>query len=137
MTVNPDADSLVAIFANERATPSLVYRSLLKSIHEGRILRGAKLPNERDLARQLNASRTAVRAALQMMERQGLISRRVGSGTFLTTQRLDEKTVLGFDHDEYVDQVAWDVHPAFRPRGKAADAWLKQAFEELVGAKGT
>ena len=60
-----------------------------------------------------------------------------GSGTFLTTQRLDEKTVLGFDHDEYVDQVAWDVHPAFRPRGKAADAWLKQAFEELVGPQGT
>jgi hypothetical protein len=60
-----------------------------------------------------------------------------GSGTFLTTQRLDEKTVLGFDHDEYVDQVVWDVHPAFRLRGKAADAWLKQAFEELVGAKGT
>lgn len=59
------------------------------------------------------------------------------NGTFLTTQRLDEKTVLGFDHDEYIDQVAWDVHPAFRPRGKAADAWLKQAFEELVGAKGT
>lgn len=56
-----------------------------------------------------------------------------GSGTFLTTQTLDEKTVLGFDHDEYVDQVAWDVHPAFRPRGKEADAWLKQAFEELVG----
>jgi hypothetical protein len=59
------------------------------------------------------------------------------SGTFLTTQKLDEKTVLGFDHDEYVDQVAWVVHPSFRPRGKAADAWLKQAFDELVGAKGT
>ena len=58
------------------------------------------------------------------------------SGTFLTTQKLDEKSVLGFDHDEYVDQVAWDVHPAFRPRGSAPDAWLKQAFDELVGAKG-
>ena len=58
-------------------------------------------------------------------------------GTFLTTQKLDEKTVLGFDHDEYVDQVAWDVHPAFRPRGNAADAWLKQAFDELVGVRGT
>ena len=58
------------------------------------------------------------------------------SGTFLTTQKLDEKSVLGFDHDEYVDQVAWDVHPAFRPRGKADDTWLMQAFEELVGAKG-
>lgn len=59
------------------------------------------------------------------------------NGTFLTTQKLDEKTVLGFDHEEYVDQVAWDVHPAFRPRGKADDAWLKQAFDELVGTKGT
>jgi hypothetical protein len=58
------------------------------------------------------------------------------SGTFLTTQKLDERSVLGFDHDEYVDQVAWDVHPAFRPRGKASDTWLMQAFEELVGTKG-
>ncbi len=58
------------------------------------------------------------------------------SGTLLTTQRLDEKSVLGFDHDEYDDQVAWDVHPAFRPRGIANDAWLKQAFDELVGQKG-
>jgi 5-methylcytosine-specific restriction endonuclease McrBC GTP-binding regulatory subunit McrB len=57
------------------------------------------------------------------------------SGTFLTTQKLDDKAVLGFDHDDYVDQVLWDVHPAFRPRGKADDAWLKQAFDELVDAK--
>ena len=34
---------------------------------------GAKLPNERELAQQLNTSRTAVRSALAMMERQGLI----------------------------------------------------------------
>jgi hypothetical protein len=54
-------------------------------------------------------------------------------GTFLTAQKLDEKSVLGFDHDEYVDQIAWDVHPAFRPRGKAEDVWLKEAFDELVG----
>lgn len=60
-----------------------------------------------------------------------------GSGTFLITQKLDEKSVLGFDHDEYVDQIAWDVHPAFRPRGQADDAWLEQAFAELRGAKGT
>lgn len=57
-------------------------------------------------------------------------------GTFLVTQKLDEKSVLGFDHDEYVDQVAWDIHPNFRPRGKADDTWLKQAFDELVGVKG-
>jgi hypothetical protein len=54
-------------------------------------------------------------------------------GTFLTAQKLDEKSVLGFDHEEYFDQIAWDVHPAFRPRGKAEDLWLKEAFDELVG----
>jgi 5-methylcytosine-specific restriction endonuclease McrBC GTP-binding regulatory subunit McrB len=58
-----------------------------------------------------------------------------GQGTFLTAQKLDEKSVLGFDHDEYIDQVAWDIHPAFRPRGKAEDAWLEQAFNELVEEK--
>jgi len=84
MPPKTDIEPLTAITAHERATPSLVYRSLLKSIHEGRIVPGAKLPNERDIARQLKTSRTAVRSALAMMERQGLIRRRVGSGTFLT-----------------------------------------------------
>jgi DNA-binding FadR family transcriptional regulator len=84
MTLRNDIEALTAISTHERATPSLVYRSLLKSIHEGRILPGAKLPNERDIARQLKTSRTAVRSALAMMERQGLVRRRVGSGTFLT-----------------------------------------------------
>jgi DNA-binding FadR family transcriptional regulator len=84
MVLRSNIQPLAAISASERATPSLVYRSLLKSIHDGRIVPGAKLPNERDIARQLNTSRTAVRSALSMMERQGLIRRRVGSGTFLT-----------------------------------------------------
>ena len=76
-------DALTAIATHDRATPSLVYRSLLKSINEGHMVPGARLPNERDLARRLNTSRTAVRSALAMMERQGLIHRKVGSGTFL------------------------------------------------------
>jgi len=56
-------------------------------------------------------------------------------GTFLTAQQLDERAVLGFEHDEYLDRIAWDVHPAFRPRGEAEDAWLRQAFNELVGTE--
>src|SRR5882672_2148060 len=84
MSATNDLEPLIAISTHERATPSLVYRSLLKSIHDRRILPGAKLPNERDLARQLKTSRTAVRSALSLMERQGLVRRRVGSGTYLT-----------------------------------------------------
>ncbi|MBK7074600.1 MAG: AAA family ATPase [Myxococcales bacterium] len=57
------------------------------------------------------------------------------AGTILTAERLDEKDVLGFDHDEYVDQVGWDVHPAFRPRGPAPknERWLAEAFMEVAG----
>jgi DNA-binding FadR family transcriptional regulator len=97
------AEPLTAIATHERATPSLVYRSLLKSIHDGLMVPGARLPNERDLARRLKASRTAVRSALAMMERQGLIRRRVGSGTFLAEDaasvfgRMDQTSVA--DHN--------------------------------------
>src|SRR5919106_1618479 len=80
---------LAVIATNDRATPSLVYRALLRSIRDGLMVPGAKLPNERELAQQLNTSRTAVRSALAMMERQGLVRRRVGSGTFLTEDAHD------------------------------------------------
>ena len=80
---------LAAIATNDRATPSLVYRSLLRGIKDGLMVPGAKLPNERELAQQLGTSRTAVRSALAMMERQGLVHRRVGSGTFLADDAHD------------------------------------------------
>lgn len=89
MTVTDALPQLAAISTNDRATPSLVYRSLLRSIRDGLMIPGAKLPNERELAQQLNTSRTAVRSALAMMERQGLVRRRVGSGTFLTDDAHD------------------------------------------------
>lgn len=99
----PGNDALTAIATHDRATPSLVYRSLLKSISDGHMVPGARLPNERDLARRLNTSRTAVRSALAMMERQGLIHRKVGSGTFLAEDatsylsRMDQTSIAPHD----------------------------------------
>lgn len=94
---------LAVIASHERATPSLVYRALLRSIRDGLMVPGGKLPNERDLAHQLATSRTAVRSALAMMERQGLVRRRVGSGTFLTEdadrvfERMDQTQIASHD----------------------------------------
>lgn len=97
-----DSHHAGAITSNERATPSLVYRALLRSIRSGSLLPGGKIPNERDLAAQLNTSRRAVRAALAMMEREGLVRRQVGSGTFLTE---DARTVF-----ERMDQTSVEDH---------------------------
>jgi DNA-binding FadR family transcriptional regulator len=45
---------------------------------------GGKLPTERDLAGQLAAPRSEIRRALSLLEQDGLITRHVGRGTFLT-----------------------------------------------------
>ncbi len=106
-SVEPSSEFAV-ITSNGRATPSLVYRALLRSIRDGQLVPGAKMPNERELAGLLKTSRTAVRAALSIMERQGLVRRQVGSGTFLTE---NARTV--FDRMDQTDVLRHENVPSF------------------------
>jgi GntR family transcriptional regulator, transcriptional repressor for pyruvate dehydrogenase complex len=108
MTATVTLAQMTAVSTNDRATPSLVYRALLRSIKQGLMVPGAKLPNERELAQQLNTSRTAVRSALSIMERQGLVRRRVGSGTFLTEDARDV-----FERMDQTDTKEHDSVPSF------------------------
>jgi DNA-binding FadR family transcriptional regulator len=55
---------------------------LRQAILTGGYAHGEKLPAERQLAEAFNASRTTVRAALDQLEGERLVVRRVGSGTF-------------------------------------------------------
>jgi GntR family transcriptional regulator, uxu operon transcriptional repressor len=60
-------------------------RSLLaQGAENGTFGPGSKLPTERDLVERLSAPRSAIRRALDALERDGLIVRHVGRGTFLT-----------------------------------------------------
>lgn len=65
-----------------------VERSLRALVTEGALSGtwgpGSKLPTERALVDQLAAPRSAVRRALEVLERDGLVVRHVGRGTFLT-----------------------------------------------------
>jgi DNA-binding FadR family transcriptional regulator len=58
-----------------------IAESLRDAIVGGRILRGAKLPSERELANQYEANRSSVREALMRLEAWGLIETRHGGGT--------------------------------------------------------
>ncbi|GAA0288322.1 GntR family transcriptional regulator [Gracilibacillus halotolerans] len=64
-----------------------VYQEVLDEIHrlikEEGIMPGDKLPSERTLATQLNASRSSVREALRAIELLGMIVTRRGEGTYL------------------------------------------------------
>lgn len=53
------------------------------AIEEGRLRGGARLPAERHLSADLAVSRSTVAAALEDLERRGLVSRRQGSGTYV------------------------------------------------------
>jgi GntR family transcriptional repressor for pyruvate dehydrogenase complex len=52
-------------------------------ISEGDLQPGAKLPSERDFARSLGVARSSLRQALKVLEIMGVISQRVGDGTYL------------------------------------------------------
>lgn len=54
-----------------------------QAILEGAYAHGEKLPAERQLAEAFGASRTTVRLALDQLEDERLVVRRVGSGTFV------------------------------------------------------
>lgn len=48
--------------------------------------RGVRLPTERRLARELRMARVTVRKALADLEREGIIRRRQGAGTYFTSE---------------------------------------------------
>ncbi len=57
---------------------------LREQIVDGQIVVGAALPSERDLCEIMGASRVTVRKAIEMLIEEGLLSRRQGSGTYVT-----------------------------------------------------
>lgn len=48
--------------------------------------RGVRLPTERRLAQELRMARVTVRKALADLEREGIIQRRQGAGTYLSSE---------------------------------------------------
>lgn len=68
-----------------------IYRTLKKDIAAHRFAPDNKLPSEDDLARRFTASRGTVRQALAQLQREGLVEKRNGVGSFVT-KRGDRKS---------------------------------------------
>lgn len=67
--------------------PDRVAEQLRSMIIDGTLDPGARLSNEPELAKALSVSRSTLRAALDRLVRDGLIVRRRGVGTFVTSQQ--------------------------------------------------
>lgn len=66
-------------------------------IRNGEFAAGQRLPPERDLARSLGVSRPVVREAMIVLELEGLVEVRTGSGTFVSVPAPAGKAADAFD----------------------------------------
>lgn len=60
-----------------------VYTALKDWIHQGAYAPGGRLPSEPQLCEMFGVSRITIRAAVGMLEKQGLVERKQGRGTFV------------------------------------------------------
>src|SRR5215470_2253663 len=76
------AGTRAAAIGKEDVTGTLigVFKRL---ISEGSLAPGHRLPSERELAERFEVSRSSLRQALKVLEIMGVISQRVGDGTYL------------------------------------------------------
>jgi GntR family transcriptional regulator len=66
-----------------------IAEALRDRIARGELPAGARLPNQRDLAREFGVTLMTLRQALELLEREKLIVRRHGLGTFVAVPTID------------------------------------------------
>ena len=104
------------------AAPGTLYEQIVSglktAVSEGRIEPGAALPSFRHLAEELLVSVITVKRAYEELEREGIIYRRQGLGTFVSEGGLDRTRLVKLDHARALLQEA---------AREAAEAGLKPA----------
>ncbi len=122
-----------------------ISNTIKEQILEGKFKPGCKLPGEVELAKKFGVSRIITRQAVQILEREGFVRRKKGSGTFVNElnnglRPVNKLRQLGFvlvdasaSHDYYI----WEL--------QAADKWLSRhkislsigtiTTEELINGK--
>jgi GntR family transcriptional regulator len=68
-----------------------IAESLLSRIESGELPPGARLPPERELGQTLGVTRATIREAFNVLEDRGLLIRRQGQGTFVTTPKIERQ----------------------------------------------
>src|SRR6187397_2114170 len=67
---------------------SRIYRQLLDAVVEGRLRSGEHLPSTRELAGRLAVSRNTVAWAYERLIAEGVLTGRVGAGTFVSAEAI-------------------------------------------------
>lgn len=68
-----------------------IHDQIKKDIDQGKWQIGQRLPSERQLAEDFKVSRMTLRQAVSLLVEEGVLERRVGSGTYVASTRVQEK----------------------------------------------
>jgi DNA-binding GntR family transcriptional regulator len=79
--------------------------ALRRAIQSGELPAGAKLPSERQLALSLAASRSTIVAAYKLLTDDGVVSRRQGSGTWISTANASARSSAHSPSGVYSDRA--------------------------------
>ena len=124
-----------ALRTRPASVTSHVEARLERLIRDGELPDGARLPSERALAELLGVSRSSIREAVRELWLKGLVDRRQGHGTFVTSRTAVDEPFMRHVHDRLVKVM--DYRSALEPaiaaraaaRAGAADvARLQQLF---------
>ncbi|KRM18281.1 UbiC transcription regulator-associated [Ligilactobacillus hayakitensis DSM 18933 = JCM 14209] len=70
-----------------------IHNHIKKDIESGRWKIGEKIPPERELSKAFGVSRMTLRQAIQTLVDEGILERKVGSGTFVARKKVQEKMI--------------------------------------------
>lgn len=126
-----------SLSTNREDLTSRLIDSFKDLIAKGVLKPGVKLPPERDLAQRFGVSRSSLRHALKALDMLGIITQRVGDGTYLSSdparilgEPLEFLFLLDREADSDVEHTRMLVEPAL-----AAMA-AEHGTEEVVGHLG-
>lgn len=106
---------------------------VLERVASGDWPSGHKIPTEQSLISQFSAARNTVRKALAQLEKDGIISRQVGRGTFICVGDEADSPAIG-DADNISDLIRGDASPAEINELRVI---LEPSTAELVVARAT
>lgn len=68
-----------------------IHNQIRQDIEAGKWQIGERIPSERDLAVSFNVSRMTLRQAIQTLVDEGILERRIGAGTYVANQKVQER----------------------------------------------
>lgn len=68
-----------------------IHDEIRRYIEEGKWKIGDRLPSERELAQNFGVSRMTLRQAIQTLADEGIVERKIGSGTYVARRKVQEK----------------------------------------------